>query len=312
MEFRQAMSTSSKGLLAGLSAYALWGLVPFYWKLLDGIPADELLYVRLVLTALTCLVVLRLRGTLGSFTSAIREGPSVSRALLMAVLLAGNWFSFMWAVGNGQILQSSLGYFLCPIVIVLLARFIEREHLGPLRWLAVGFAAAGVSLFIWQAGVIPLAAICIAFTWGGYGLMKKRSAVGPMVALSMETALLSPPAILLFSLLALQGPPRLTSAPPGQLLAISLVGLVTAIPLLLFAYAARRIRLSTLGMGQYIVPSMHFAIALFYGETVTRPILAGFALIWTGLALFSAGGRFTGGPRKAVDPAIPGEDNIPS
>lgn len=304
------MSTSTKGLLAGLAAYAIWSLIPFYWKLLDGIPADELLYIRLILTALTCLLVLRLRGTLGRFLEALRDGPTLRRGLVMALLLAGNWFTFMWAVGHAQILQSSLGYFLCPLVTVLLARFLEQEHLGTLRWMAVGLATCGVALFIWQAGQVPLAAICIAITWGGYGLMKKRSATGPMVALTMETLLLSPPSLLLFGLLFLKGPAQVLEASPRQVLVLVLVGLITAAPLLLFSYSAQRIRLSTLGMGQYIVPSGHFAIAVHFGERVTPPILAGFALIWAGLILFSLGGRFTGiRGRNAVDPDIENLEN---
>ena len=285
------ISTYNRGVIAAIVAYAYWSLIPVYWKLLVGISAPELLYTRLLLTFLTCLVLLPLRGTFGTFLEAWRDPAVLRQRLLAAVLVAGNWFSFMWSVVNDRVMESSLGYFLCPLVSVLLGRFIEKEHLGTSRWLAVGFAAAGVALIVSGADRFPYAGIVIAVTWAGYGLVKKHSPQGPLVGLGSEVGLLAPVALALLLWSASRQPLTLAQVAPATLVPLSLVGLVTVIPLILFAYAAQRIRLSTMGMGQYMVPSVFFLLAVFYGEPVTRPLLAGFALIWVGLALYAFSAR---------------------
>jgi chloramphenicol-sensitive protein RarD len=285
------MSTATRGVLAVILAYAIWGLIPIYWRLLTSIGADELLYSRLILTAASCSLILWVRGSWGAFGQAWRNPRDLRHSLLAAALLSGNWFSFMWAVNNNRVLESSLGYFLCPLVSVLLGRFVEKEHLGGRRWLAVAMAAAGVGIIISQAETVPLAAIVIALTWSGYGLMKKRGQLGPLVGLGTETTLLTPLAAAVLIILAGQQPLTILAATPTTQFFLATVGFVTLAPLLLFAYAARRIQLSTMGMGQYIVPSCHFGLALLYGETVNQGVLAGFALIWIALAVYSVKGR---------------------
>jgi chloramphenicol-sensitive protein RarD len=277
----------TRGLAAIILAYAIWGLFPVYWKVLGEIASIELLYTRLILTALACLVLLPLRGTWKNFRAACRTPRHLKTSLLAALLLSGNWFAFIWAVNNGRVLESSLGYFLCPLVSVILGRFIEQEKLGTMRWLSVGLAACGVAIMVFMAGRLPLAAIAIAFTWSGYGLIKKRSALGPVVSLGLETSLLAPLAAVALLVLSFLQPMSLGAAQPSVLGFLAVSGFLTAAPLLLFAYAAPRIRLSTMGMGQYIVPSTHFALGIFYGETVTATVLTGFALIWLGLAGYS-------------------------
>ncbi|MGC9452490.1 MAG: EamA family transporter RarD [Oceanipulchritudo sp.] len=287
------MLPAARGLAAIILAYAIWGLIPVYWKLLTSIGADELLYCRLILTAASCLLILRVRRDWADFPRVWRNNRTLRHSLLAAALLSVNWFSFMWAVNNNRVLESSLGYFLCPLVSVLLGRFVEKEHLGTRRWIAVGLAAAGVGIIISQAAAIPFAAVSIALTWGGYGLMKKRSQLGPLTGLGMETLLLSPLAAVMLIILAGQQPLTALAATPTTQFFLAIVGFVTLVPLLLFAYAARRIQLSTMGMGQYIVPSCHFGLALLYGETVNKGVLAGFALIWGALAVYSVEGRRT-------------------
>jgi len=299
------MSAATKGLIAGILAYVLWGLVPLYWKLLTMIPATELLYSRLVLTALTCLVVLRFRGSWRKFLHSMGNRSEIWQGLLRALLLSGNWFSFMWAVNNNQVIQSSLGYFLCPIFIVLLGRFAEKEPLNWARWIAVGLAVAGVGVFIRQAGMVPYAAICITLTWGSYSLLKKHSHIGPLVGLGLETSLLSPPVLLILVIMSQQAPLAILQVKPVSFGILLLAGLITGVPLILFSYATQRMRLSTLGMGQYIVPSGHFLLALAYGEKVNGPVLAGFALIWSALLVYAIGGTPLAGPRKAVDAIAP-------
>lgn len=287
------MPAATRGVLAILLAYAIWGLIPIYWKLLTRIGADELLYSRLMLTAVSCMLIIWVRGSWRDFRAVWGKRATLLHSLTAAALLSGNWFSFMWAVNNNRVLESSLGYFLCPLVSVLLGRFVEKEHIGPRRWMAVTLAAGGVGIIIAQAIAVPVAAIIIALTWGGYGLMKKRSQLGPLTGLGTETALLSPLAASLLLLLATRQPLTVLAASPSTQFFLLIVGFVTLAPLLLFAYAAKRIQLSTMGMAQYIVPSSHFALALFYGETVNQGVLAGFALIWIALAVYSVKGRGT-------------------
>jgi chloramphenicol-sensitive protein RarD len=280
-------STDNRGLMAIILAFAIWGLFPIYWKLLGSISPVELLYTRLILTAIACLALLPLRGSGHLFLAAWTEPRILVRTLLAAILLSANWFSFIWAVNSGNVLESSLGYFLCPIVSVLMGRFIEKESMSNRRWLAVFLAVAGVSTLILLAGRVPTAAIVIALTWSAYGLLKKRSQLGPVVGLGLETSLLSPFAALALLWLASRSPLTLTSITPGVTGILLVAGIFTAAPLLLFAYAAPRIRLSTIGMGQYIVPSSHFILAFIYGEKVSPIILVGFGLIWIGLILYA-------------------------
>jgi chloramphenicol-sensitive protein RarD len=278
-------------------AYAIWGLIPVYWKELTSITAPELLYSRLILTAVSIMILLPMRGSWRHFMKAWQDGPILRQRLLAAVLLSINWFSFMWAVNHDRVLESSLGYFLCPIVSVLLGRFVEREHLGRTRWIAVGLASAGVAIIIAKASVVPVAGIAIAISWSAYGLIKKRSSQGPLVALGLETSLLTPLAMGMLLWTAWSGPLTITQADPKSLGFLLSVGFVTVGPLVLFAFGAQRIRLTTMGMGQYIVPSTHFGLALVYGEPVTGGVVAGFAFIWLGLLIYSLSGR----QRKAVD-----------
>lgn len=285
------MTTATRGVLAVILAYAIWGMIPIYWKLLTRIGADELLYSRLILTAVSCMLIVWLRRGGGEFRAVWGSRRDLRNSLVAAGLLSGNWFSFMWSVNNNRVLESSLGYFLCPLVSVLLGRFVEKEQLGNGHWIAVALAAIGVVVIISQASTVPIAAISIALTWSGYGLMKKRSRLGPLIGLGTETVLLCPLAIGMLVILASQQPLTVLAATPSSQFFLAIVGAVTLAPLLLFAYAARRIQLSTMGMGQYIVPSCHFGLALFYGESVNSGVLAGFLLIWTGLIVYSLIGR---------------------
>lgn len=293
------MPPHPRGLFALILAFLIWGLFPVYWKLLREIDSLELLFIRLILTAGACLLYLPLRGSWPDYRAAWRKPRLLGRTLLAALFLSGNWLSFIWAVNTGRVLESSLGYFLCPLVSVLLARFVEKETLGTPRWLAVGLASAGVLIIILEAGRLPVAALVIAFTWSGYALMKKRSGLGPVVGLGLETSLLSAPAALFLLLLARNGSLGLGEIAPMTWGFLALAGFLTSGPLLLFAYAAQRVPLSTIGMGQYIVPSAHFLLALAYGETVTRPVVGGFALIWIALVAYSMGKQE---PRRPTGP----------
>jgi len=281
----------NRGLTAAILAFAIWGFFPIYWKLLSMISPIELLFVRLIITAATCLLLLPLRGTLGLFIAAWKSRQVISNSLVAAILLSGNWFSFIWAVNSGNVLESSLGYFLCPLVTVLLGRILLNESLNRYQWIAVFLAGSGVCALVLLAGRIPIAALVIALTWSGYGFLKKRSKSGPVVGLGLETCLLTPVSIIALASMTGMSPLAITTISLKTVIVLAFSGVLTATPLLLFAYAAPRVRLSTLGMGQYIVPSCHFLLACLYGEEVNPEVLAGFAMIWTGLALYAASGN---------------------
>ncbi|NBD38199.1 MAG: EamA family transporter RarD [Verrucomicrobia bacterium] len=286
-----AVADRHRGLPVLLLAFAVWGLFPVYWKYLGEVPALPLLLLRLVLTSVLCLLLLPLFRQWKTFRETFRCGRVLSLNLAAALFLSANWFSFIWAVGNGRILESSLGYFLCPLVSVLLGWLVEKERLPSLRGLAVVCAACGVAIIIFLAGRLPLAALAIAGSWGFYSLFKKRNPLPPLVSLGLESSLLAPFALLaLFTIPTARFPEPTALTPVVQAL-LPFLGAVTALPLLLFAYALPRVPLSTVGMGQYIVPSAHFGLALLFGERLPLAVLGGFAFIWVGLVLFAFGAR---------------------
>jgi len=283
------MNREFSGLLAIILAYVIWGGFPIYFRQLSELDALELLWVRIMLTAAACWMLLPVRGSFGKFALAWRDRRRLKWGLLAGLLLATNWFSFIWAVTSGNILESSLGYFLCPLVNVVLGRVVQRENLGAWRLSAVLLAGFGVGILILLAERIPLAALIIAATWGSYGLLKKRTASGPIVSLGMETSLLSPLALVALMLIFWKGEGTLEAASLPTLLWLLPAGMLTATPLLLFAFSAHRIQLSTMGMGQYIVPTFHFGLAIFYGEALPPALFLGFGFIWLGLILYTVG-----------------------
>jgi len=289
--------SNRNGLTAIILAYALWGLVPIYWKTLDSVDRLVLLQVRLILTALTCLALLPLRKSWPSFVQAIRDPRMLKLHGLAALLLAANWYSFMWAVGSGHVLESSLGYYLCPLVSVILGRFLEKETLRGARLAAVLLAATGVGILIFLVGEVPLAALVIAVSWSSYGLIKKRSSTGPIVSLALETSLLAPIAAVILLVLFFTRPLSIQTGDTPILFYLLLTGVVTTVPLWMFAYGAPKLRLITMGMGQYMVPTAHFFLAVYYGETVTLQVVGAFALIWIGLIVYSFASLQ--GPRRA-------------
>jgi chloramphenicol-sensitive protein RarD len=297
---------NNRGLTTLLLAFTIWGCFPVYWKTLVSIDAIEILLVRLILTALACLVLMPLRGTLVDFKESWRKPATLKFFLLAGLLLSGNWFSFIWAINSGNVLESSLGYFLCPIVNIVIGGLLFKERLSLTKWAAVLLALLGVAGMVFLAGRIPIVALVIAFTWSGYSVAKKKSQLGPVVGLGLETTLLSPLAAISLLWIAFSGNSTFDSAQPWALASLAICGFVTAGPLLLFAYAAPRVKMSTIGMGQYIVPSLHFLLAMAYGEPVNLPVLISFSFIWAGLLLFSLGDARMNPKGKAVD-GIPAE-----
>ncbi len=284
----QPTSAGTRGAIAAASSYLLWGLVPLFWHQLAAVDAVELIAHRLVWSMVFVLVLLMWRGGFGAMRTALATKESFAINLLGSSLLTVNWLVYVWAVNHGHVIECSLGYFLVPLLNVALGRWVLREHLRPLQWIAIAGAALGVAVQIVQVGQVPWIALALAVSFGCYGLLRKRSTLGPLVGLAVETTLLAPLAagFLIWRHLVEKGAlGHVDATTQGIILS---TGVVTAIPLLLFAYGARRIRLTTLGLLQYIAPTVQFAlgVAVFH-ESFTRDRALSFALIWAGLALYT-------------------------
>jgi chloramphenicol-sensitive protein RarD len=247
--------------------------------------------------------VLRWQGRLHELRPAFASRRALGLNLLSSILLAANWTVYVWAVNNGHILESSLGYFLTPLGNVALGYLCLHERLRPLQWAAIAFAMAGVFALLFGVGHFPWIALAIAGTWSGYALLKKKSAFGPVLGLTLETVLLFPFAAALLLWRTHTGAGALGRVDAWHHGLILGVGLVTAIPLLLFAYGAQRIRLTTLGLLQYLAPTAQFLIGLFvYHEAFDASRLQAYAVIWCGLVLYSADG-FWAQRRKFPNPS---------
>ncbi|MCC6416298.1 MAG: EamA family transporter RarD, partial [Opitutaceae bacterium] len=229
------------------------------------------------------------RDGLESVYTAFNSGRVLLHHALSGGLLTVNWLVFVWAVNSGHVLETSLGYFLVPLVNVALGRGVLGEKLRPAQWLAIALAAAGVGWQLWQLGRLPWIALALAGTFGTYGLLRKRATLGSLPGLTVETLLLTPLAGGYLLWCTHQGTGALGFAPVGiQLITLS-TGVLTAVPLLLFAYGARRLRLTTLGLLQYAAPTVQFALGLWYfAEPFSAARAQSFGLIWLGLAIYTA------------------------
>jgi chloramphenicol-sensitive protein RarD len=276
------------GALYAALAYGTWGVLPIYWKALAGVPLVEVLAHRVfgtvIFTALL-LAGLRQMPELGHALRSPRERLSL---LASGALIAVNWGVFIWAVGAGRILETSLGYYLNPLVNVLLGTVFLRERLRRAQGVSVGLAGAGVLVMLLSHGDLPWIALVLAVSFGLYGLLHKLTRVRPIAALAIETGALAPAALfyLCFATEPTGGALVTAAALPKALLLLA--GPITALPLLWFASAARRLRLSTLGLFQYLAPTLALLVAVFlYGESFTRAHALAFLLIWSALALYS-------------------------
>jgi chloramphenicol-sensitive protein RarD len=297
-------ATTRAGVAYALAAYGSWGLIPIYWKTLKGVPAMQVVAHRGVWALLVLLVVLGLRRRLGEVARALRSGRQVAWLAASGLLLATNWLVFIWAIHTGRVLESSLGYYVTPLVMVLLGRVFLRERLRPAQGLAVAFATAAVVALAALTGTAPWVALALAFTFGLYGLLRKVAHADALVGLSVETALMAP--LALAYLLHLEAAGRSAFVHEGAAVSVllALTGPMTAFPLLWFAHAARRLRYATLGQFQYITPTGHFLLAtLLYGEPLTNGHLVAFPLIAVALALYSWDSARAARQPPAVPPA---------
>ncbi len=287
-EAADAAQAHRRGLLATTGAFLIWGVVPIYWKAVGSISAHEMIGWR-VLWALpfTGLLLLLFGGT-RQVLSARRRPRIVGVLAASAALVAVNWFIFIEAVADERVMETSLGYYINPLVNVLLGFVLLGERMRRLQWLAIGLAAAGVAVLVVAVGSLPLAALALAVTFGLYGLVRKLAPVEALPGLFIEVLIVLPAAIVwLLWLSQSPGMPAFPDAEPHVQWLVPLSGLITALPLMLFAYGARRLPLATVGILQFLAPTGQFLLATFaYREPFTAAHAVTFALIWTGIALY--------------------------
>lgn len=284
-----ATQDARRGAFAAALCYLLWGTVPLYWKLLRGIDAVELIAHRHIWSLVVLAALLPLAGGFATVRAAVRSWRDVAGHLGRATLLTTNWLVYVYGVLTDRVTDCSLGYYLVPLVNVAVGRLVLHERIRPLQWAAIAAAAAGVTVLVVARGTLPWIAIVLAASWGAYSLSRKRSTLGAIPGLCVETLVLVPLAIGWLAWLAARGEGALGHVSAGTHGLVLASGLVTALPLVLFAYGARRIRLTTLGLLQYVSPSVQLVLGvLVYGEPFTTVHLAGFGCIWLGLAVYVA------------------------
>ncbi|MEY3575571.1 MAG: hypothetical protein RLZZ88_714 [Actinomycetota bacterium] len=277
---------TSRGTLSGMSAYLLWGVLTAYWKLLDDFGAFELIGWRVVTAVVLLLALVAVQGKVRAVMGALRNPAMLLRVSLAAVLLAVNWTLYVWAVVNEHVIETALGYFIAPLLTSLLGVAVLREPLRMLQKVAIGFAAASVAVMTLAYGRPPLVALAIAASWGFYGLLKKQVSLGPVESLTAETIVLSVPAMALVAWSFTLDSGIAATASATEWVLVLLTGLITAVPLLLFAHSALRLPLTMIGPLQYIVPVINFLLGwLAYNEDLQPSRVVGFVLVWIGLGL---------------------------
>lgn len=285
---QSAADARRKGVVYGLAAYICWGFFPVYFKAVKLVPPLEMVAHRICWSLAFLLLLIAWKGAWRDIKELLARPKSLAALGVSTLLIATNWLVFIYAIGAGEVLQSSLGYFINPLVSVLLGFLFLGERLQRAQWLSLVLAAVGVIYLAAWYGSMPWIALLLAASFGLYGLIRKSLPVEPLVGLTVETLLLAPFA-LVYLLRLRQGGAGVFLASSLQLdLLIPMAGVITAIPLLLFAAAAKRLRLATVGFLQYITPTLHFLLAVtVYGESFTHTHLVSFLFIWSGLALYS-------------------------
>ena len=292
------------GLVYAACAFTWWGLFPIYIRLVTSVPAAEILAHRVVWCLLFVGAALSWRGQWAWLRPVARQPRVLFAFMASALLIGGNWLAYIWAVSNGHVLDASLGYFITPLVNVLLGTTLLHERLRPPQWVALSLAAFGVVWLAWQAGHPPWIALTLAVTFGAYGLLRKVAVLGALEGLTLETMLLAPIALAVIGLAASHGTGSFPAADLPTNLWIIALGPVTAVPLLLFAAAARRLSMTTLGLMQYIGPTIQFAVGVWlFHEPFSTARLIGFGFIWLALLVYTADGLRLARRNMATAPA---------
>ena len=280
-------------MLYGVAAYLLWGLFPLYWPLLEPAGPIEILAHRIVWSLLVVATVLAVTRNWAWVRPLLADRATLARMALAAVLISVNWATYIWGVNNDHVVETSLGYFINPIVTVLIGVVVLHERLRRVQWAAIGLGTIAVLVLAVDYGRPPWIALTLAFSFGTYGLLKKQvgATVGAVQSLTVETAVLFVPALTFLVVLDARGDGQLGHTGLGHGLLLASAGIATAVPLLFFASAARRIPLSTLGLLQYIAPVLQFLTGvLLYDEPMPASRWVGFVLVWAALAILTFDG----------------------
>lgn len=285
---RDAAEARRKGVVYGLAAYLFWGFFPVYFKAVHLVPPLEMVAHRICWSLAFLLLLIAWKGAWRDMGKLLARPKSLAALGVSTLLIATNWLVFIYAVSEGEVLQSSLGYFINPLVSVLLGFVFLGERLERAQWISLVLAVTGVVYLAVSYGSMPWISLLLAASFGLYGLIRKSLHVEPLVGLTVETLLLAPIALIYLILLHDRGTGAFLATSTRLDLLIPMSGVITAIPLLLFAAAAKRLRLATVGFLQYITPTLHFLLAVtVYGERFTHTHLISFLFIWSGLALYS-------------------------
>ena len=282
------MPESRRGLILGALAYTLWGTFPLYWTLLEPGGAVEILAHRIVWSLLTMVLILVLWHRVDQLKALLRDRRKLLLISGAAVVISVNWGGYIWGVNNGRVVETSLGYFINPLVTVLMGVLVLGERLRRLQWVAMGLAFVAVVVLAIDYGRPPWVALVLAFSFGTYGLLKKQAGVGAVESITLETLVLAPIAMAYVAWLVATSESNFGSHGLGHALLFTTTGIITAIPLMLFGAAAIRVSMVSLGLLQYLAPTIQFALGILVFEEA-RPASRwiGFGLVWVALVMFT-------------------------
>jgi chloramphenicol-sensitive protein RarD len=282
------MSESRRGFLLGLAAYSMWGLFPLYWPLLKPAGAIEILSHRIFWSLVVVAALIAITGRASSLRHLLRSARERNLLTFAALIISVNWGVYIWGVNNGHVVETSLGYFINPLVTLLLGVVLLGERLRPVQWAAMGLAGVAVLILTLDYGRPPWISLVLAFSFGTYGLLKKKAHVGAIESLTVETLILGPVAFVYLAFLGGVGDASYLDGDSGHLMLLAMSGFVTAIPLLFFGAAATRVSMTTLGLQQYLAPTIQLALGvLVLGEQMPTVRWIGFAIVWVALAIFT-------------------------
>jgi chloramphenicol-sensitive protein RarD len=282
------VSDQRRGFLLGVAAYGLWGLFPLYWPLLEPAGAVEILAHRICWSLITMAALTALLRRTPQLKAIMRDPRLFAILSVAAVVIGLNWGGFIYGVNHGRVVEVSLGYFINPLVTVLLGVFVLGERLLRLQWVAIGLAAVAVVILTVDYGQPPWIAFLLACSFATYGLARKKAGVGAIEGLTFETVVLTPIALAYLGWLAVTGQASFGAEGAGHAVLMTTTGLVTALPLICFGAAAIRVSMTTIGLLQYLAPTIHFVLGIVVFDEVMSPVKwAGFSLVWLALALFT-------------------------
>ncbi len=288
---------SPRGVWYAIAAYVIWGMFPLYWRQLQEVPSLQVIAHRIVWSWVAVVVVALAVRAYSAWPSLLAR--VVAQYTVAGLLIGVNWFLYVWGVNAGLVVQTSLGYFMTPLVNVLMGVIIMRERLRMTQWVAVGIAAVGVAYLTFTYGQLPLLALGLALTFGSYGLLKKRAPLPALQGLALETTSVLLPAIIYLLVVDRQGVGAFLRSGARVDTLLMLGGAVTLVPLLLFGAAVQRVRLSVIGITQYIAPTIQFLLGVFVmREPFNRTQLVGFVIVWIALAIYVVDGVW---PRRVID-----------